>query len=267
MMQVASNVTLSAALLLYAAGTVVALISLATRSKRPQLTGLILMIAGFAAHTAWISTICIRTGHPPLTNLPEAASFVAWTVFAVELALYIRYRVYAASFFVYPLVLLLLAVSAVVGEPFAKIDPAMRSSLFTAHLLLSTVGVAGLLIGLAFTLLAYVQDRALKSKKRGALWELIPSLEVCKIVSYRALAIGFGIYTLGLITGVLWSYRTTADLMVPNAKEVGAIVAWVFFAILLQSFISGAYRARRTLVISACAFVAIVIAMLGIAHG
>jgi ABC-type uncharacterized transport system permease subunit len=254
------------ALLLYTAGTVIALASLVTRSKSPQLAGLIAMIAGFAAHTVWIGTICAKTGHPPITNLPEAASFVAWTVFAVELFLYIRYRVYAASFFVYPLVLLLLTISAVVGEPFAHLDPSLRSSLFTAHLLLSTVGVAALLIGMAFALLAYVQDRSLKSKKPGALWELIPSLNVCKIVGYRALAIGFSIYTIGLITGVIWSYRTTADLMVPNAKEIGAVVAWVFFALLLQSFISGAYRTRRTVVISACAFVATVVAILGIAH-
>ncbi|HSP33808.1 MAG TPA: cytochrome c biogenesis protein CcsA [Thermoanaerobaculia bacterium] len=226
------TVILYTALAFYAAGTIAALVSLATRGKRPQFVGLLLMIAGFVAHTVWIGTVCVRTHHPPLTNLPEAASFVGWTVFAVEIALYIRYRVYAASFFVYPAVFLLLSISAIVGETFAHLDPALRSSLFTTHLLLSTVGVAGLLIGLAFTLLAYMQDRSLKSKKRGRLWELIPSLNVCKTVSYRALTIGFSVYTLGLIAGFLWSYRTTADLMVPNAKEVGAVVAWLFFAIL-----------------------------------
>jgi ABC-type uncharacterized transport system permease subunit len=261
------TVMLHLALLCYALGTVVALASLFTRDKRPQLTALVIMIAGWIAHTIWIGTICVRTGHPPLTNLPEAATFMSWTIFAVELGLYIRYRVYAASFFVYPLVLLLLALAAVIGEPFAHLDPSLRSTLFTTHLLLSTVGVGTLLIGLAFALLAWVQDRALKSKKRGALWELIPSLNVCKTVGYRALAIGFSIYTLGLIAGVLWSYRTTADLMVPSSKEIGAIVAWIFFAILLQSFITGAYRGRRTIFISFCAFVATLVAILGIAHG
>jgi len=259
--------TLYLALLCYALGTVVALASLFTRDKRPQFTALLLMIAGFVSHTFWIGSICVRTGHPPLTNLPEVAAFVSWTLFAVELVLYIRYRVYAAAFFVYPLVFILLAIAAVVGEPFAHLDPSLRSSLFTMHLLLSTVGVAALLIGLAFTLLAFVQDRALKSKRRGALWDLIPSLSVCKMVGYRALAIGFSIYTLGLIAGVIWSYRTTADLMVPNAKEVGAIVAWIFFAILLQSFISGAYRAWRTIFFSAGAFIATLVAILGIARG
>jgi hypothetical protein len=164
--------TLYIALLCYAAGTVVALVSLFTRDKRPQFAALLLMIAGFAAHTFWIGTICVRTGHPPLTNLPEAAAFMSWTVFAVELVLYIRYRVYAASFFVYPLVFTLLAIAAVIGEPFAHLDPALRSSLFTTHIFLSTVGTAALLIGLAFTMLAFVQDRSLKSKRRGALQRL-----------------------------------------------------------------------------------------------
>lgn len=259
--------TLYVALALYALGTLMALASLFIHDKRPQQVALIVMIGGFVAHTIWIGTICTRTGHPPLTNLPEAASFLAWTIFLVELVLYVRYRVYAAAFFVYPLVLLLLTVAAVVGEPFAELDPALRSTLFTAHALLTTLGIAGLMIGLSFTVLAYLQDRALKSKNRGATWEWIPSLNVCKVVSYRALAVGFTVYTLGLLAGVLWSYRTIGGLMELRLKQVGAVVAWMLFALLLQSYISGVFRGRRTLYISGAAFVAIIAAILGIAHG
>lgn len=257
--------TLYAALAFYALGTLAALASLfVTGTRRLQYAGLLLMIGGFVSHTIWIGTICAATGHPPLTNLPETASFIAWVVFAVELVLWVRYRVYAASFFVYPLVLLLLTVSAVVGENFATLDPALRSNLFTAHLLLSTLGVSGLLIGLAFGLLALIQDRALKNKRPGRLWEWIPSLDVCKNVSFRALAIGFSVYTVGLIAGVLWSYRTTAGFMDLRAKQIGAVTAWVLFGILLQSYISNTYRRKRMLLVSAGAFIAIIVAMLGI---
>lgn len=257
--------TLYVALVAYALGTLTALLSLVvTEKKRLQNIGLAFMIAGFAAHTIWIGTICARSGHPPLTNLSETTAFLAWTVFAVELALWIRYRVYAAVFFVYPLVLLLLTASAVAGENIKALDPALRSNLFTMHLLFSTIGVAGLFIGLAFTVLAVMQDRALKQKTRGRLWELIPSLSVCKTVSYRALSIGFSIYTLGLLAGVLWSYRTNAGLMDLRVKQVGAVTAWVLFAVLLQSYISNSYRTRRTIFLSAGAFVAIVVAILGI---
>lgn len=256
--------TLYVALACYALGTIAALLSLFIRRKRVQHTGLILMIGGFAAHTMWIGTICARTGHPPLTNLPEAASFVAWVLFAVELVLWIRYRVYAASFFVYPLVLMLLTLSAVIGEDMRPLDPAMESNVFTIHLLMSTVGTAGLFIGLAFGLLALLQDRALKNKTRGRLWQWIPSLDICKNVSYRALAIGFSIYTIGLVFGVVWSYRTTAGLIDLRVKQIGAVTAWVLFGILLQSYISNTYRRKRMLFVSAGAFIAIVVAILGI---
>lgn len=260
------NAALYAALVLYGIGTLLALATLFSRDRRPQLIALGFMIAGFLSHTIWIGGICVRTGHPPLTNLPEASAFMSWTVFAVELVLFIRYRVHAASFFVYPVVLILATIAAVVKEPFAKMAPGLRSNLFTAHILFSTIGVAALLIGLAFTVLAFLQDRSLKNKQRGALWDWIPSLNICKQLSYRALAIGFSIYTLGILFGILWSYRTTAELMDLRVKQIGAIVAWVLFAVLLQSYISGAYRARRTMLISAAAFVATLVAILGIHH-
>lgn len=266
-MTISPNATLYAAIALYGAGTIVALASLFRKEKRLQLTGLVFMIAGFVAHTVWIGTICTKTGHPPITNLPETLSFVAWTIFLTELFLFMRYRVHAASFFVYPLVLILLTVTAVVREPFVQADPALRSRIFTAHLLFTTIGVAGLMIGLAFGVLAFLQDRSLKSKKPGRLWEWIPSLNVCKVVSYRALAIGFSIYTFGLLAGVMWSYRTTAELMELRTKQIGAVIAWILFAVLLQAYINGMYRNRRTMFISAGAFVAILVAMLGIHHG
>jgi ABC-type uncharacterized transport system permease subunit len=85
-------------------------------------------------------------------------------------------------------------------------------------------------------------------------------------LSYRTLAVGFSIYTLGILAGILWSYRTTAGPIDLRVKQLGGIAAWVLFAVLLQTYISGVYRARRTVVISVCAFVAIVVAMLGIHH-
>jgi ABC-type uncharacterized transport system permease subunit len=252
------------ALGLYAIGTLAALATLFVRARGLQYGALGFMVGGWVAHTVWIGTICAATGHPPLTNLSEATSFVGWVVFLAQLVLQLRYRVYAATFFVYPLVLLLLTVAAVAGESFAVLDPELRSNVFTVHLLMSTVGVACLLIALAFGLLALIQDRMLKTKRHGRLWEWIPSLDVCKNVSFRTLSVGFSIYTIGLIAGVLWSYRTTAGLIDLRVKQIAAVTAWILFGVLLQSYLSNTYRRKRMLFVSAGAFVAIVVAMLGI---
>ena len=66
------------------------------------------------------------------------------------------------------------------------------------------------------------------------------------------------------IAGVLWSYRTNAGFMDLRVKQIGAVTAWILFAVLLQSYISNTYRRPRTLFISAGAFIAIVVAILGI---
>jgi len=266
-MSISPNVTLYVALALYGAGTVTALASLFVSDRRLQRAGLLFMIAGFVSHTVWIGTICTITKHPPLTNLPEAASFLAWCVFAVELMLLAIYRVQAASFFVYPLVLILLTLTAVVREPFARLDRSLHSRLFIGHVFLSTVGVAALLIGVSFAYLSFAQERSLKLKRRGRLWQWIPSLQVCKKITYRALAIGFSIYTAGIITGVIWSYQTTAGPMELRIKQIGAVVAWILFAVVLQASMSGLQRTRRTMVISACAVIATAVAILGISHG
>jgi ABC-type uncharacterized transport system permease subunit len=257
--------TLYLALTCYAAGTLIAFTSLFTRAKWIQTAALAAMGIGLVPHTVFIGTICAKTGHPPLTNLPESAAFISWTILVIAMFFYVRYRVMAASFFLYPVIFLLLLLTALVGEPFAMIDPALRSRVFTAHVFLSALGVAWLFIGLAFTTLAYLQDRALVSKARGRLWELIPSLSICKRLGNGALSIGFVVYTIGLLSGIAWAFRGTGSL--GGAKQLGAIVAWILFALLLQARMAGVFRERKLVFVSAGAFVATIVSILGIAHG
>jgi ABC-type uncharacterized transport system permease subunit len=262
-MNMTSSHLLSTALLLYGAGTVIAAASLLVPTrKRAQVISFAIMVAGFLAHTMFIGTICIRTGRPPLLNLAEIAAFIAWTVLLIELVIYLRLRIYAAALVIYPLVFLLLLVTALVGDPLSE-RAASPPSLFTAHLLLTSLGVAVLFIGLAFSLIAAAQDRSLKSKTRGPLWEWIPSLSVCNAVSYHALATGFVLYTIGLIAGLAWSSGALAI----GAKQIGAVVAWVLFAILVQSQFTGFLQTQRTtLALSGAAFVAVIVSIFGIAH-
>lgn len=261
-----SAFTLVATLALYALGTLAVLVALVHRSERLQRIAFLVMVGGLVAHTVYIGSICVRTGHPPLTNLSEMTTFMAWTILVVHIVLFLRFRIRAAGFFIYPLVLLLAVVSTVVHERFQPLDPSLRSNLFVAHLLLASVGVAALLVGLGFSMLYRVQERSLRRKERGPFYEWIPSLQVCDLVSYRALAVGFGIYTLGLLAGVLWSYRTASAFSTIRAKELGAYAAWIAAAILLQAYISGSHRTQRALIVSAALVVFIFVAMFGIRH-
>jgi ABC-type uncharacterized transport system permease subunit len=256
---------LLSAITFYAIGVVLVLLALVRRKERLQKFALGSMIIGFLPHTIWLGSVCVQTHHPPLTNLPEATAFIAWTILLIQIVLSVRFKIQALSFFVYPLVLLMLVGTGLVHEQYRELDASFRSNLFTAHLFLTAVGIAGLVLGVVFTTLSYVQERSIRTKRRGALYDWIPSLQVCDVMSYRSLAIGFSLYTLGLIAGFVWAYRTNAEMGL-HTKEAGAIVAWILFAGLLQSYIAGSLRPRRTLMLSAAAFISIVVAVMGIQH-
>lgn len=257
------NTFLYAAIALYGVAAAAVLVALVRKAERPPSFAFGLALVALASHTIFIGTICSRTGHPPLTNLPEAVTFIAWVVMVVQAVLLFRYKIEAASFFVYPFVVMALTVAAVITDPLTPLPPEDSSRLFVGHILLATVGVAALLLALAFALLYNMQDRAIKEKRRGLFYDWIPSLKACDLVSYRALAIGFVIYTLGILTGILWSYRRV-EPSTPGAKEIGAAIAWLFFALLLQSHRTGSFRTRRTVVLAIGAFVSILVAIFGI---
>lgn len=253
-------------IVLYALGSASALFAVVRRSPRLHKPALGLMAVGLLTHTIWIGSICVRTGHAPITNLPETASFIAWTILVIKLFLHFRYRIEGATFFIYPLVLLLLSLSAVIGESIRPLEPALRSRVFIGHLLLTNVGVAALLIAGGFTILYLIQEKAVREKRQSALSAWLPSLRACDQISYRALAIGFSIYTVGILSGFIWSYMAPESTLRPGAKEIGAFVAWLMFAALLQSHLSGNYRTRKNLIIAAVAFASIVVSILGIQH-
>lgn len=257
---------MAATIALYATGAVLALAALNGRSARLETVGTWTMVAGLVAHTVWIGTICARTGHPPLTNLPEIATFLSWTVLVLALLLRLRFRVDAAAFFVYPAVLLLVIVSALIAGRYDPLEEAVRSKLFVTHLLLTTLGMAGLLLGAVFTWLYHLHQHSLRTKRRNRLYDWIPSLKMCDDLSFRGLAVGFSLYTGGILAGALWAYRTVGEPMSLRGKELGAIAAWLLFAVLLRSYTSGSFRLRRNLVISVAAVACLAVALTGIRH-
>ena len=264
---VSPNLSLYLTIAIYAVAAGLVFLSLLAQRETLQKLATIAVGIGFVGHTIWIGTICSTTHHPPLTNLPEAASFIAWVLIVVELGLLFRYKVQAAAFFVYPLVVILLSTAAIVSEPFSPPTPEQGSKIFIGHLLLTMVGVAALLIGLAFGALYQMQDRAMKSKKRGVLYDWIPNLRVLDLVSYRSMVLGFAIYSAGILAGVLFAYNRHGALTSFSAKELGALVAWVAFAVILQSHLSGTFRTRKTAGVALVAFLAIIVSIFGISRG
>jgi ABC-type transport system involved in cytochrome c biogenesis permease subunit len=111
---------------------------------------------------------------------------------------------------------------------------------------LSLLGVAGL-AGLCFL----AEHRRLKSKRPLA-WRIqLPSLEALDRVNAAALALGFPLLTLGVLTGAMW-VRTVAEerFWMGTPHELWSVLAWGIYA-LLVAFRFGSHQGSRQAAASA----------------
>jgi ABC-type uncharacterized transport system permease subunit len=129
--------------------------------------------------------------------------------------------------------------------------------------LLASAGLALLgLAGLAGVLFL-AEHRRLKRKLSIGGRSILPSLEGLDRVNAFALAVGFPLLTLGLITGFLWNQAMHAMAWTGNTHEILTSLAWAVYAALVWLRFGVRQGARRTAVSAVAGFAFLCIAVLG----
>jgi len=143
--------------------------------------------------------------------------------------------------------LLLLGILATVwqdqpGRPFSGTAPVAWIQL---HIVTSVVSYAILTVAAVAGLAAFLQDRALRSKQRGALAGRLPSLSDCESLQVRLLAVCAVVMGLGLVTGMATQYFETGLLLALDHKTLLALATFVVLVLLLAAYLRTGIRGRR----------------------
>ncbi|MGH0035214.1 MAG: cytochrome C assembly family protein [Myxococcota bacterium] len=165
----------------------------------------------------------------PLTELPAALSLVAWVGNIFLLGLLWRLRINGLTAVVGP-VSFVAVFFAALRLPHLN-DPGLGGgSIPHAHVLLGSTGLA--LLGLAGMagLFFLIEHRRLKRKRHLGGRLRLPSLEALDRVNRAALAVGFPVLSLGVVTGMLWLRSTRGVVWTGTAHEIWCVVAWGIYA-------------------------------------
>jgi ABC-type transport system involved in cytochrome c biogenesis permease subunit len=222
------------------------------------------LAAGAIAHGASFSLLHTGAHTPPLTHLPSALSFMAWVGTVGFLLLAWRARLAGLVALVAPVACLGVA-AAVFSNP-ATTEPhaAVGGSLPHAHVLLASAGLA--LLGLAGLagLTFLVEHGRLKRKRSlgsGAGW---PSLEALDRAGAFAVASGFPLLTLGVVTGSLWEHAFSGAYFSGNPHEAFSLVAWAIYGVLAAVRFGARQPAVRCALTSVAGFAFLGLAMFGV---
>lgn len=115
----------------------------------------------------------------------------------------------------------------------------------------------------AFTATFFIVLFGVKTEKIRA---MLPSAETLDGLMYKLAGITFAGLALLLITGAVWANESWGRYWGWDAKEVGALVAWLTYAGFLHSRIGYGWRGNRSAYFAIVAFLFVVFTYLGVSY-
>jgi ABC-type uncharacterized transport system permease subunit len=241
LMTVAPSPAFWAALGLYVIATGALLGALAGRTKWEKPAFALVAIA-FVAHGVDIGWRGTQHVHPA-QSVREALGFLAWILVGGYLLASARYRLALAGVVVMPIAMMLLIAARL--SP-AGADTFELSALGRVHIVLATVGVGVFALASALAGIYLLEERSLKNKdfdaiafkSRGA------PLESLDRLIHRLVWVGFPMFTIAMVLGVMWTARRGDGWGRP--EHLIAVVTWLVFGGLLVTRTAYGWRGRRS---------------------
>jgi ABC-type transport system involved in cytochrome c biogenesis permease subunit len=249
---------------IYLAAALLAGAGMALASARLTRAAVAALVVGALVHALAFAAFHREGSPPPLTDLPASVSLMAWLGVVFFLALMRRARLQSLVGAV--------ASAACAGAffaawrlPHSEHAPLVGSAWWPhVHILLASAGLA--LLGLAGLagLVFLLEDRRLKAKRGHAPRLRPPSLEGLDRVNAAALATGFPLLTIGVATGAMWVYGETGRYWSASAHEIGSLLAWFVYAVLLAGRFGLHRAARESAAASVAGFALLLFVVVGV---
>jgi len=224
------------------------------------------------------------TGPEPL--VPALQSYWLWIHVTIAMLSYGLFALaFGAGFFyivqeyllkknyrnvLYSFVLLLGTLGFVLGlwagswltDPAKVMDPLTQevSNQYAASDYLKIIGgsIVGLVIGLGLGFAAG------KGASKAGFAKRLPSLDVLDEVSYRGIAFGFPLLTIGIITGAIWADQAWGTWWSWDPKETWSLITWLFYGGYLHTRLTMGWRGRHSAIIAVIGLIMVLITYLGV---
>jgi ABC-type uncharacterized transport system permease subunit len=192
-------------------------------------------------------------------SLTAAFSLVAWIVAVLYLLASLYRPVDSLGILVMPLAGLIVWVTS--SWP-TQHPIAMSSPWQTLHIIVSLLAYSLLCLASAQSLLLLAQERGLKQKHPGGL-RALPPMETTETLMFQMIGLGFGLLTLTVLSGVMFSETVFGKPFRFTHHMVLALCAWIVYAILIFGRWRLGWRGRAAIRWTLAGFVLLVLAYFG----
>ena len=249
----------------YVLGTALYCAYLFKQKDTLQRSGLALTMGGFAAQSVSIFIHFIQLGYLPVQNLRDTLSIAAWSIAAVYLWFRFRLKIKVMGVYAVPLVTIAYIASLnLPAIPADSLNHVFKSTWLAIHVVMVFIGEASLAMACGAGVLYLIQEHAIKSKKRGFFYTRLPSLEQLDAAGYTSIVVGFTVFTVGLIVGLVYAKMVWHRFADWDPKEVWSGISWLVYAALVHERIAVGWRGRRAAILAIVGFALLLFSFFGV---
>lgn len=235
----------------------------------PRRAAMVALALAFGMDTIGLVLRFLTRGSAMLNSSHDQLTLLAWLIVGLYLGLQARYHVAVLGALVSPLAFLLTLSSYIVFSGAQTLPGELQNAWLPAHVAPAFLGYAIFALASCVSAAYLLQERQLKSKRRGA-FRRLPSLETLDDLNYRCVAWGFALFTVGIVTGSLLAKAMWGTFWSWEPVQILSALAWLIYAVLLQTRSLG-WRGRRAATLTILGFALLIVSFLslnmGASHG
>lgn len=223
-----------------------------------------ILIVAFALNSIYLVLAYYRLGAVPALDFKAALSFFSWTIIAAYLIFQLKFRITVLGSFVVPFSTFLMILSSTIPISTITVNPIFKTVWLPLHVATSLLGDAIFAIACIAGIMYLIQERQIKTKRLGAFYTRLPSLNSLDSINYYAIRYGFLLLTIGMITGSIVAQGAHGSYWLWDPKEVWSLITWLCYAILLHQRMVIGWRGRRSAIMSIGCFFVLIFTFVGV---
>ncbi|WP_027367577.1 cytochrome C assembly family protein [Desulfocurvibacter africanus] len=249
---------------LYLAGTILSLSGILVARKSLRSVGMACAVAGFALHTFDMGLVTSQPGNS-LTAGAFYYSLFSWLLLLIWFLAWWRLKLGFLALTISPLALLFYISSLRLAPMHVTTPPTLLGLFFGLHIGALFLALALLAVSFGAGLAFLHLERKIKTKEPlTGFRKDLPSLSTFDRAVHWAVAAGFPLYTVGLLSGFFWAKLTWGKVFSWDIKELTSITIWFLYASLFYQRMVTGRQGRRTAILAIWVFALAMLSMLGI---
>jgi|SRR5579871_1475166 len=200
---------------------------------------------GAVLHAVSIVELAMAYGRLPVDNFYETLNLCAFLIALVFLLIEWQYRFSSTAIALFPLAFVMTLVASMERPVASWPNLQMRDFWLVVHIILVLAGYAALLLTAVASVFYLIQERRLKSKRLGTLFEKLPPLATLDNLITGSMGLGFVFLTLGVVFGVMWAFIESGTRWFGDTRVVLSFFTWFLCLVMIFLRASAGWRGRK----------------------